>query len=173
MDFGIWIYLIIFLEKIFENLITSFRQIIYAAGFRHLPALLTLISSLMWVFVVSIVLIGITDDPLKLFVYALGQAFGVYAGGFVEEKLALGNSLLYVVIEDKYAKVISDSLRANGFGATLVNATGYESKDRKMLIILCRRKDNYKVQKIVKKIDENFIIMVKKPTQVTGSYVLG
>lgn len=169
---SILIYFLIFFEKIIENLLAAFRSIVYTAGHKHISALLTLITALIWLFVASLVIIGIKDDPFKLVAFILGQSIGIYFGSLIEEKVALGNSLLYVIIDKIYFKDITDELRDKGFGVTSIDAKGYNDKDKKLLLILCKRKRKNEVSNIAKSFDENSVILVKKPTTTSGSYVL-
>ncbi len=170
MIFGI--YIIIFLIKLIENLLTAYRVIIYTAGYKHLSALLTAITALFWVYATSIVLLDFANDPYKLIAYALGQAIGMYLGSLVEGKIAIGNILLYIIIEEEKEDKIIDYLKANGYGFTTVKARGYEDKPRKLLMIMCKRKNQFNLSNKIKKIDPSVVIMTKKPTSISGSYVL-
>lgn len=169
---SILIYFLIFSEKIIENLLSSFRAIVYTAGYKHVSALITIIVALIWLFVASAVIIDINTDPLKLVSFILGQVIGIYFGTTIEEKIALGNSLLYIIIDKKYLKIISDSLREKGFGVTSVNAKGYKSNEKTLLLILCKRKRKNEILEITKSFDKNSVILVKKPTKIKGSYIL-
>lgn len=168
----IGIYIIIFLIKLIENLLTAYRVIVYTDGHKHLSALLTAITALFWLYATSLVLLDFTNDPLKLFVYAFGQAIGIYLGSWIEGKVAIGNSLLYVVINEEKEKKIINNLRSSGFGVTTIKARGYEDKPRKLLMIMCKRKQQYKITNKIIKIDKSVVIMTKNPTSVSGSYVL-
>lgn len=167
------IYALIFLEKIVENILVSYRSIIYTKGRKHLSSFLTVPITLMWIFVASIVLVGVKDDPLKLVFYALGQGVGNYFGALLEEKLASGNSLLYIVLNKTKANKIAHTLRKEGYGVTAIDAKGKnKNKDKKMLMTLCKRKHAEDIKEVIKEYDEHALVIIKNPSGVKGSYVL-
>lgn len=166
------IYIIIFFEKLIENLLASFRAIVYTSGYKHLSALLTLLITSLWIVITSIVILDLTSDPLKVVVYAIGQTTGVYLGAKIEEKLALGKLLLYAVISVDNEQDVSLKLRSQGFGVTIVDGRGYENTSKNVLLIICKRKDINIVRNIIEVIEPNVIMMTKKPTSIIGSYIL-
>lgn len=169
---GILIYFLIFFQKIIENALSSFRLIVYTAGHKHIGALLIAINSLLWVIVISIILHDITSDPKKIIIYAIGQIFGTYIGIVIEEKMAIGKYLLYVVIKKENEQTINNKLREKGLGVTSVDAKGYFKDEKALLMIFCKRRNKKEVEKIIKVYEEDVVIMAKKPMNVSGGYVV-
>ena len=167
------IYFIIFFEKIIENILSSFRIIVYTAGYKHLGAFITSVVATIWLFVASVVIVGIADEPIKLLIYAIGQGTGVFLGSFIEEKIALGNTLLYVIIDDIYLDSVIDKLSKAGYGTTSLKASGISDPTENMLLILCQRKHKLNIKTIVRSIDKHALVIAKKTTTIEGSYVLG
>lgn len=165
------IYITIFSQKIIENALSSFRAIVYTAGHKHLGAFIVGVNTLIWIIVVSLIIKDLTDDPFKIIIYGLGQVFGGYIGMIIEEKLALGNSLLYIVIKKENGEKIINNLRSEGFGVTSVNARGYANNEKYLLLIACKRKDKIKVKEIIGDFEEEVVIMSKTPSNFIGGYV--
>lgn len=165
------IYLIIFLEKLLESILTSLRTIIYTNGHKHLSALLTFITTLMWIVVTSIVIIDVKEDPLKLLIYAFGQMIGVYLGAKLESKLALGNSLIYAVAPKASENKLCYDLRANGYGVTTINAKGYDAEEKIFLLIVCKRNKIPHLKKVINDSDNQTVLMFKKITSTSGGFI--
>lgn len=165
------IYVVIFLQKIIENALSSFRAIVYTAGHKHLGALIIGINTLIWIVVITIILKDLNDDPIKIVIYGLGQVFGNYIGIVIEEKLAIGDSLLYIIIRNDNEKEITENLRKDGFGVTSIQAKGYTKNKKSLLLIVCKRKQKKQISEIVKTIDSDYVMMSKNPTNFKGGYV--
>lgn len=87
---GLALYITIFIAKIVEVSISTIRLVYNNKGERVKGTILGFIEILIWLLVVSSVLNNITEDPFKIFAYALGFALGNYLGLYIESKIALG-----------------------------------------------------------------------------------
>lgn len=159
-------YFLIFFSKVLENGIGTLRLIVVSNGKKWLGAILQLVISLIWIFSTSIVLIDINKDYFKVVVFVLGCAFGSLIGSIIEEKLAMGSNLVFVITNSE-PKCMIKSLRKCGFAVTTFKGSGkYEKKE--ILIIMVKRKLRSKVFRIVKKCDENAMIIVESARAMGG-----
>ena len=111
--------------------------------------------------------VNVNKDPLKIVFFCLGSLVGSYLGSIIEEKLALGSNML-TCITDKNNGMI-DYIRKRGYALTCVEGKGKDS-DKNVLFIMIKRKEMYKVVKMLKKKDKNSMIISEVATTVNGGY---
>lgn len=161
-----FIYFLIFFSKVLENAIGTLRLIVVSNGRKWLGAILQLIISLIWIFSTSIVLTNINEDYFKIIVFILGCAVGSLVGSIMEEKLAMGSNLVFVITNNE-SKCMIKSLRKCGFAVTHFKGNGkYDAKE--ILIILVKRKLRKSVFSIVKKCDEKAMIIIENAVAMGG-----
>ena len=134
-------YIIIFILKILENALGTLRLIIVSNGKKLEGAILNFLLAIVWVISTSMVVIN--NDILKILVFALGSLIGSYIGSLIEEKIALGNNILFVVSK-KFEQIKN-------------NIVDYDSYviNKNILIIMVSRKKRKSVIDVVLKIDNN------------------
>lgn len=69
--------------------ISTIRFMLTMKGYRLLAPILSMIEITIYILGLSLVLNRL-DNPINLFVYALGYAVGISVGIFIEDRLALG-----------------------------------------------------------------------------------
>lgn len=79
------IYISIFLLKLFENMLSTFRLIVIAHGKKICGALIQFLFSIFFIISTSLVIIDVNKDYLKLFVFGFGSLVGSYLGSSIEE----------------------------------------------------------------------------------------
>ncbi|MDD4090859.1 MAG: DUF5698 domain-containing protein, partial [Acholeplasmataceae bacterium] len=132
-------------------------------------AFLSFFEIILWVFVASRVIIGISEAPIKGLMYSLGYAVGVYIGSRIESRIALGRVLIQVIAEEDIGISMMNILRENGYGVTSINAEGKKSK-KLMLIIYANRLKKEKITELVHEIDEKALIVVSNVDALKGGY---
>lgn len=151
------LYGLIFLSKVVENTLSTLRLIMVANGKKLLGAILNFIIALVWIFVTGAVIVDITKDPYKVLFFAIGSFVGSYIGSIIEEKVALGNNMLFTVINKNVAKKVTEILRKNGAIVTIL--TGEKNDNKIILMIVIKRKKRRDVVKLIRKLDCNSIII--------------
>ena len=151
------IYILIFISKIIENTLSTLRIIIVSNGKKKLGAILQGVVVLVWIFSVSITIIDINKDIFKIVFFVLGSTFGSYLGSLLEEKIALGTNVLLCITKDIYEKSIKEKL--NNYNITTICE---KNNAYSILLIIIKRKEIYKISKIIKKIDKNSILISEK-----------
>jgi len=154
----ILIYIGILIFKIIENALATLRIIVIANGKKKLGAFLQFVIALIWVFVTGTVIYKVNEDPLKILFFALGSLLGSYLGSVLEEKIAMGNNVLMVVVKNEIAKKIEAQLNNKDW----INSLELSTSNETLLMIAIPRKMKIKVIKIIKKLDKNAIILSEK-----------
>jgi uncharacterized protein YebE (UPF0316 family) len=162
--------LIILVSKAIEVSIGTLRHILVNKGYRKQGATLAFFEIILWVFIASRVITGITDAPIKGIIYSLGYALGVFFGSKLENKLAFGKVLIQINTSLDYADLISEVLRDNGLGVTTVDAKGKVSP-RVVIMVYANRKGKEAIIKTVNEIDKDAMITVNDVSSLSGGYV--
>lgn len=148
-------YFLIFSAKVIENMLGTLRLILVANGKKLLGAILQGIIAIIWVLTAGIVIININKNILKIIFFALGSLVGSYIGSLIEEKLALGSSMITAVIDIEKAPIIARTLRKKRY---IINEINEDYKKRTILIMVHRKRIPI-VSNIIKTIDNNAIII--------------
>lgn len=163
------IYLFIFLAKVVEISLGTLRMIVVANGKKWLGAFLQLAHAIVWVFSTGAVLVGINQDWMKAIVFAIGSFVGSYVGCFIEEKLAMGSNMITCITDTGNDKMLND-LRNSGYAVTVMQGCGME-QDKEIYLIMTPRKRRHNVVLILKKYDQNCMIISENAVSVNGGYV--
>ena len=143
------VYLFIFICKILENSIATLRLIIVSNGKKLEGAILNFILSFIWIISTSLVVLN--NNIYKVLIFAIGSLIGSYVGSILEEKIALGNNMLFVVSK-KYKKI------KNIENTYLIN------KD--ILMIMVKRKNRKNIIDKILSIDNKAIIISESAKQL-------
>lgn len=166
-----WELLLIFFAKIIEVAIGTLRIILISKSYRKLGTALALIEIILWVFIASGVINGITESPMKGIVYSFGFAAGVFVGSLIEQKLAFGKVLIQTITDFNYGKAITKHLRGLGYGVTTIDAVGKDEK-RMILMIYANRKNAVSVIASIRQIHPKAMIVSNDISNVTGGYIM-
>lgn len=161
---------IILVSKAIEVSIGTLRHILVNKGYRKQGTTLAFFEIILWVFIASRVITGITDAPIKGIIYSLGYALGVFFGSKLENKLAFGKVLIQINTSLEYSDIISEVLRDNGLGVTTVDAKGKNSP-RVVIMVYTNRKGKEAIIKMVNDIDKDAMITVNDVSSLSGGYV--
>lgn len=105
-----------------------------------------------------------------MLVYALGFGIGIIIGGFIEEKLAIGFNSFEVNLLEKNTELI-DKLRTKGFGVTVYDGEGRDSK-RYRLDILTKRNREDELLEIIDQYDQKAFIVSYEPRRFKGGFLV-
>ena len=128
------VYILIFFAKIIEVSLTTVRTVLITRGEKLYGSIIGFFEMIIWIYVVSTVLIGISKEPIKILIYALGFSCGNYVGCILEDKLALGLLTINAIVSEKDGEKLAKMLRTENVGVTIVEAEGL--KENKKLLIL-------------------------------------
>lgn len=162
------IILILLLQLIYVPLLTL-RTIFLVKHMTIAAAILGIAESLVYVFGLSLVFSG-DQGPLAMLVYALGFGLGIIVGGAVENKLAIGYNNFSVNLIQKNKELI-DYLRNEGFGVTVYEGEGRDSK-RYRLDILTRRNREDELLALIDKFEPRAFIVSYEPRRFQGGFLI-
>ena len=111
------------------------------------------------------------DDPLKIIAYGLGFSLGTILGGVIEERLAIGHTLVQVIPKNRCGELIR-RLRAENFGVTVLEGQG-RSGPRSILNITLRRKNLPQLLRCVDELDPIAFVTIFDARKTKGGFILG
>lgn len=176
MDFlmnlhGPALYIIIFCAKIIEVSISTIRLVYINKGERIKGAILAFIEIMIWLIVVSSVLNNITEDPIKVFIYAIAFSLGNYIGITIESKIAVGLASIQVVVSENEGEMLAEILRNEGYGVTIIDGRGKGDSKKSLLFIQLKRKKIADAVKVIKQTTPNAYITVNDIKSMLGGYL--
>lgn len=165
-----FLYIIIFLSKVVENMLATLRIIVVANGKKLLGAILQGLVALVWVCITGVVVTNILENPFKIIAFALGSMVGSYLGGVLEEKIAIGKKLLLIIINDNNEEKIVKRIRENNFAVTSTIGKGKDN-NKAILFSMIPRKQIKNIIKIIKSIDTDALIISQNAFNIYGGYI--
>lgn len=150
---NILVYIFIFISKIIENALATLRVIVVANGKKVMGAFLQFGIALIWIFVTGTVVINLHKDPLKIFFFSAGSFVGSYIGSLIEEKLALGDSLITCITDDEN---LIKMLKLKGYNITTIKG---EKEHGHILLIAVTRKKKRSLINMIKEYDKKASII--------------
>lgn len=160
-------YLLIFTARMLDMGMATIRMIMVVRGKRLLSAVIGFIEAVIYVLAIGKVLDGM-DNPMNVFVYALGFAAGNYVGVYLEEKMALGSIIVQVISEHKIAELV-EKLRDKGFGVTVIEGYG-RNGIRHLLNVTLQRKNLSKLYGVIDEHDEKAFMTITDARAIRGGY---
>jgi uncharacterized protein YebE (UPF0316 family) len=161
--------ILIFLLQIVLVPILSLRIIFVVKNMSILGSIFGFLEALIYVFGLSIVFSG-EQSIAEMLIYAFGFGIGIYIGGIIENKLAIGFTTLTVNLIDKNTELVSN-LRNEGFGVTVFEGMGKDGI-RYQLQILTKRSLEEKVIKMIENDEPHAFIISYEPRKFKGGYLL-
>ncbi|QOR66156.1 DUF2179 domain-containing protein [Cytobacillus suaedae] len=161
--------ILIFLLQLVLVPILSLRIIFVVKNLSLLASIFGFMEALIYVFGLSIVFSG-EQSIAEMLVYALGFGLGIYLGGYVEEKLAIGYTTLTVNLLEKNTDLVTN-LRNEGFGVTVFEGKGREGTRYQLQILTSRSLEEKLINMIVQEDPHAFIISYE-PRKFKGGYLL-
>lgn len=147
------------------------RIVMITRGERFYGALLGFFEVLLWVVLISTVLTNVTEDPIKVIVYAMGFSTGNYVGSLFEQHLGIGNVRIEVIVMDDHGCSLVDKIRSHGYGVTVLDGKGMNS-NRQVLIMNIKRKNYLKVVEMIKEFQGDVVITINDIKPIYGGYGL-
>jgi uncharacterized protein YebE (UPF0316 family) len=149
----------IFFLRVTDMALDTLRVLYVMRGRRAITWVLGFLQSAVFVIAITSVLSNL-NNPLNIIGYAAGFATGNVIGMIIEEKLAIGFTLIQIV-SSRRGVVLAQGLRDNGFAVTEVPARGKDGMVS-LLNLSVRRKQVFAVEKIVNEFDEGAFMTVEE-----------
>ncbi len=140
--------LLIFFLRICDVSLGTIRIIFVSRGNKIIAPLLGFFEVFIWVLAISHI-ISHLDNWMNYFAYAGGFAAGNYFGMKIEERLAVGVSLVRIITK-KELPSLSISLNEGGYPTTLLDGHGRDD-DVSIIYTIVKRKNLPKVIDLIKR----------------------
>ncbi|ULQ59438.1 DUF5698 domain-containing protein [Brucepastera parasyntrophica] len=165
-----WELVLILISKIAEVSMGTVRHIMINRGYRRQGTILAFFEVILWVLVVSSVISGLTEAPLKGLVYSIGFAAGVNIGSRIENKLAYGKILIQTITSREMSFPLATELRGKGYGVTTIDAEGKDA-EKAVLMIFANRKGKEDIIAHIQKIDKSAMIITNDVSTLHGGFI--
>ncbi|WHH57618.1 DUF2179 domain-containing protein [Petroclostridium sp. X23] len=162
------IALILLLQLIYVPIFTL-RTIFLVKGMSVTASFLGFMEALVYVFGLSLVFGGDKSD-IALVVYAVGFGIGIFIGGLIERKLAIGYTTFIVNLMNNNQELIA-FLRNEGFGVTVYEGQGRDSK-RYRLEILTKRSREEELLNHIEGYEPKAFIISYEPRKFRGGFLI-
>lgn len=171
---SIWVYVCIFFAETLYTSLSTLRGVLTNRGERVTSSIISFFEIMLWVVVTGTVLGSVTSDPLKIVVYAVAFATGIFLGSKLESRLALGTISMSIFLpEDETTDEIIAALKAKGYGATILDAAGILYAKRKVIIVVALRKNEREIIDLIHSLTDQAVISVSNVASIRGGYEHG
>lgn len=147
--------LMIFGLRVVDMTLDTLRVLVVMRGQKKIAWVLGFFQSAVFVIAIGSVLSNL-DNPLNLIGYAAGFATGNVVGMYIEEKLAIGHTMISIV-SSRRGTAIVEKLRENGYAVTEIAARGKDGMVT-LLNVNVLRKNVGRVRQLVHETDEEAFI---------------
>ena len=158
---------IIFLAQVIYVSTMTLRWILLMKGNRTAATAMSFFEVAVWVYALSLVVTNLSD-PLRLVAYAGGYAAGTALGMWLEERLALGYSLVLAVVPE--ASTLAKQLRRCGFAVTTWAGAGRNSM-RQVLLVFYRRRLTPDLKRLIDDIEPSAFVLTMEPRIARGGFL--
>ena len=129
---------LIFLARIIDVTLGTVKIILVSKGVKRLSSILAFFEILVWLLALSRVFENL-GNTLNFIAYAGGFAAGTYVGMVIEEKIALGTTVVEVITR-RNPDCLVEYLRQRGFAVTRMRGEGYDGPVHMLYSIVKRKK---------------------------------
>lgn len=151
----------IFFARICDVSLGTVRTIIVFRGYRLLAALIGFCEVTIWILAVGQVLKNLDVSRWYLVVgYAAGYATGNIVGIWLENKLAIGNTIVRIFSKNLNSPLIAN-LQPEEFFLTEVVGQSADDKPLRVVFVVAKRKDLPRLLKIVKESDPDALYTIE------------
>lgn len=155
----------IFLARVVDVSLGTFRTINTVKGRDFIAALIGLVEITVWFLVVKEALNTDNNSYFIVVSYALGFSVGTYIGGKLSKIFIKSTLEVQVVLSSKNDNLI-EIIRKNGYGVTIIEIKG----NKYMLYIEIKDHSLEKLKELLSKYDKKAFITVQETKYVENGY---
>lgn len=161
--------LILGMQLILVPLVTL-RVTFVVKGRKKEAALIGVVEAVIYLVSLGIVFSDLSNI-INMISYAIGFGGGIYLGGLLEEKLAIGYRALNVSLLDKCDSLV-ERLRNEGFGVTVFEGEGMSGEKRIRLDVIAKRSREKEVMTILEIEAPKAFVVSYEPIGFKGGYLI-
>ncbi|MBO7745749.1 DUF2179 domain-containing protein [Paenibacillus sp. MWE-103] len=147
--------------------IFTMRLILVIKGRRGAASLFAMIEVFIYLAGLQLVLKNLSS-PIHMAAYCIGFGLGVYLGSRIEERLALGYSVVQVIADTVHTS-LPDKLRQHGYGVTVWTGEGRHGK-RLVMQVLVKRSNEKKLLKRIEGEAPKAFVISHEPRYFRGGF---
>lgn len=164
----LFMYLFIFLAKLIEVTMLTFRTVMIMRGNPIAAATIGFFEVVIWISALGKVMTSL-DDTIGIVIYAAGFAIGNYVGSKLETRIGIGFLKVEIIVEKEYEGLI-ELIREKGYGVTSMDGKGKDSQ-KEVLIVMLRRKEIRDLQEIIFKNDIPAVMTIQDVKTIYGGVI--
>ena len=161
--------LIVFMQFCLVPL-TTLRTTFVVKGQSKEASMIALAEALIYVISLGIVFSDL-ENKLNMIAYAIGFSGGIFLGGMLEKKLAIGYRAVNVSLLEKNDELV-DRLRNEGFGVTVFVGEGRKNENRYRLDIIAKRSREKELMNLLSLEAPKAFVVAYEPTNFKGGYLV-
>lgn len=161
-------YLLIFSARILDVSIQVVRTLLMVRGKKYQAAALGVVEVFVYISVLTKIVSQLNNIG-NLIAYCLGFGTGQIVGIFIEQKMALGNVTVQVIIKEDESKLVQ-ILRDDGFGVTVIQGYGKDGV-KHILNIALKRSMLSKLTQKIEEFDREAFITIMDTKSIHGGYM--
>lgn len=165
-----FVCLLVCFAKIVEITIQSLKTCMMVKGQRLKAAGLGFVECTVWGLAISTIIGTLGDNLLLLLFYCVGYATGLFLGSTIESKIALGTSNLELIANDDSTEKITEYLKNNNRGYTVLEGHGSIDKMNMIFIVLPRREAPKTIKEIRRLCDNKVFVAASEVSKYAGGY---
>lgn len=160
----------IFILQIIYVPLLTLRTTFVVKGKKTQASMVAFLEAIIYIASLGIVFSDLTN-LYNIAAYIIGYSFGIYLGGLIEEKLALGYRSVHVSMTNNNTE-LAHHLRNLKFGVTSFIGEGINKEKRYRLEIISHRSRENELISIIANMDKSAFIVSYEPTQFKGGYMI-
>ena len=161
--------ILIFVLQLIYVPVLSLRTVLVVKGETKKAPLAGFVEGIIYIASLGIVFSDLTNI-YNMIAYVVGYSVGIYLGGRLENKLAIGYRVVQINLT-KYNENLVETLRENKFGVTTFKGRGRDDERRYRLEVMTHRVREKEVIKMVEDYETNAFIISFDLTQFKGGYL--
>lgn len=161
------ILLQIFAINLVYIMLNTLRTLMTMRGYQKIAPLISVFEIIIYTVGLSMVM-QYVSQPIYLITYALGFAVGIYLGMMVENKIALGYSVV-VIFTQSTNHTLAEALRERGYGVTIQTGYGRDG-DRLILTVLTPRANERQLTKTIDEVDDKAFYISYDAKYIHGGF---
>lgn len=161
--------ILIFVLQLIYVPVLSLRTVLVVKGETKKAPFVAFVEGIIYIVSLGIVFSDLTNI-YNIMAYVLGYAVGIYLGGRLENKLAIGYRVVQINLK-QYNEDLVSSLRNSKFGVTTFEGQGRNNETRYRIEVMTHRVREKEVLKTVEAFDPSAFIISFDLTQFKGGYL--
>lgn len=159
---------LIFLARVVDVSIGTFRIILVSRGYRNIAPFLGFIEVLIWISAIGHIFKNLNSFTSYIF-YAAGFATGTFVGMKLESFISIGYQSLRIITTEKVT-ALPLTLREEGFGITTITGRGMKSEVLMIFTTVPRSRVNH-VLEIVEALEPGAFITIEDVRSYKSGYI--